>query len=579
MPDAETAKRSALRLLAWVTRRIGWRYGAHLALTLGLAGVTLLPPRLFQFFAASLSGPSPAAGPVAGKLLAFGLAIAVALSALNYLSSLSRERVQLRIEALLRLSATRKLLTTPLETFDGLPRGEFLTRLGADLAKVESFVALAIPGHVRSVAILLLAGWLFLSQCGALALVPLALVLAVAVLNFFAQSRLLPLLDELRSLHGGIFQDMLQSFEGVRTIRTHGAADAHLSGIDSRIQRMAGKSVRVVSLAGLFDGANTLSYQAMIAGCLAFAAWRVALGRMDFNTALTFPFYLGFFYSSAESLASAITEWHRFFVDSYRLARFLPLADESAPLPPPAPGEAVPERLGAKGLEVGYLGRALIGPLDFSLSPGRTTVVLGPSGCGKSTLLDVFAGLRSPLGGSVRAGERTGADASRLCAIVEQRACLWAGSVRDNLSLGSRAGDEAMWSALEAVGLHGLVAAQGGLAAPVADRGLNFSEGQRYRLALARALLLPQPFLLLDEPFAALDAESIATIVAAINREKTKRGFLIVTHQLPRGLQVDEVMDLGGRAGGSRPAGSSLSKSRLCVTGTRPASRPTALRP
>jgi ATP-binding cassette, subfamily C, bacterial CydD len=520
-------------LVRWILSSLWPGYAGHLALTLLLAGTALLPPRFFQYFVSSLHG---AAGNtlLAERLLLFGGAIALVAAILGYLNVLSQERLQLKIEKLLRVAATRQLLTKPLETFDGLSRGEFLMRLGADLSKVEGFVATSLPSHLRYAGTLVIAGWLFVSQSGALALVPLAVVALVAYLNFRGQRRLAPLFDELRGLHGSVYQDMLETFEGVRTIRTHGSSERHLEGFSRKMTQMGTKSLRVVGLAGLFDGANTLSYQLMIAACLAFAAWRVATGQMDFETALGFPFYLGFFYSSAESLAGAVGEWQRFGVDSARLAGFLPLTEKAEFDVSSADSKAT--SLSARGLRIGYDGRPLAGPLDLDVAVGTTTVVVGPSGCGKSTLLDVFAGLRSPLGGQL---------VSRDCAVVEQRACLWEGTIRENLLSGAEGtwDDARLWSVLEACGLGALVRGLGGLEAKVQDRGLNFSEGQRYRLSIARALLLPHSFLLLDEPFAALDRASISTVVQAINQGKERHGFVIVTHQIPDGLELDNVLN------------------------------------
>ena len=80
----------------------------------------------------------------------------------------------------------------------------------------------------------------------------------------------------------------------------------------------------------------------------------------------------------------------------------------------------------------------------------------------------------------------------------------------------------------------------------LADRGLNLSEGQRYRLTLCRALLAGRSFLLLDEPFAALDDDSISSVVAALrNQREAGVGVVVVTHVLPDGLEVDRRVDLG----------------------------------
>ena len=90
-----------------------------------------------------------------------------------------------------------------------------------------------------------------------------------------------------------------------------------------------------------------------------------------------------------------------------------------------------------------------------------------------------------------------------LSAFVEQRPFLFVGSLRENLLLGQEDGvaDEDLWNCLERLDLATVVRERGGLDAELLDRGLNMSEGQRYRLTLARALLTQRSFLLLDEPF------------------------------------------------------------------------------
>ena len=75
---------------------------------------------------------------------------------------------------------------------------------------------------------------------------------------------------------------------------------------------------------------------------------------------------------------------------------------------------------------------------------------------------------------------------------------------------------------------------------------MNFSEGQRYRMSLCRALLAGRPFLLMDEPFAALDEDSITVVISALEeRRRAGLGIVVVTHVLPADLRSDRVIELG----------------------------------
>jgi ABC-type transport system involved in cytochrome bd biosynthesis fused ATPase/permease subunit len=103
-------------------------------------------------------------------------------------------------------------------------------------------------------------------------------------------------------------------------------------------------------------------------------------------------------------------------------------------------------------------------------------------------------------------------------------------------------------SVIKAVGLEEVVSRRGGLDSVLNDRGRNWSVGQQYRLALCRALLSHSPFLMLDEPFAALDEESVGDVIKTIEMaKKAGSGVVVVTHVLPEGLEPDQIVEITPR--------------------------------
>lgn len=206
-----------------------------------------------------------------------------------------------------------------------------------------------------------------------------------------------------------------------------------------------------------------------------------------------------------------------------------------------------PAGISVRGVHKSYRDRRVLAGVDLDVAAGTITAVLGPSGCGKTTLLRIMAGFDDPDAGVVRiAGHTVVGDGPvvpahrRRVGLMPQEGALFPHlSVGGNVAFGlpSRNGvaaDVAHW--LEVVGLPGLADA----------RPHELSGGQQQRVALARALAAKPRVLLLDEPFAALDAglrvrvrEDIAEILRAAGTTA-----VLVTHDQAEALSLADSVAL-----------------------------------
>ncbi len=180
------------------------------------------------------------------------------------------------------------------------------------------------------------------------------------------------------------------------------------------------------------------------------------------------------------------------------------------------------------GLRRAYGDRIVIDNLDLRIAHGEFVALLGESGCGKTTLLRALAGLDPIQGGQI--------DAPKRPAVVfqEHRLLPW-DTLWRNVSLGMTAQNarQRAGEALEEVGLGGRLD----------DWPRNLSGGQAQRVALARALVQEPQLLLLDEPFAALDALTRIRMHLLVKElvARHRPGVLLVTHD------VDEAIALADR--------------------------------
>jgi NHLM bacteriocin system ABC transporter peptidase/ATP-binding protein len=226
---------------------------------------------------------------------------------------------------------------------------------------------------------------------------------------------------------------------------------------------------------------------------------------------------------------------------------------------PPAPrhtGALLPleGHLRIERITFGYdpLGAPLLHEFDLDLPPGARVALVGASGSGKSTVGRLVAGLFQPWSGQVTVDGRGHADTdprlwAATVALVDQEQTLFAGSVRDNVTLWDpTVPDEDVIEALRDACLYDEVAARPGvLGSPVAEGGRNFSGGQRQRLEIARALVRRPRVLVLDEATSALDAETERTIDRGLRRRGAT--CLIVAHRLStiRDAELICVLDAG----------------------------------
>ena len=193
--------------------------------------------------------------------------------------------------------------------------------------------------------------------------------------------------------------------------------------------------------------------------------------------------------------------------------------------------------------------RQVLSDVNFTLPAGDTLAVIGPSGCGKTTLILMMAGLLPPSRGRIMIHDRAVLSPRRETALVLQEYGLfpWM-TVRRNIELGVKV-RKMKTPRTEVIGLEEEL----GIGGVEHLYPQQLSGGQRQRVALARALLMRPELLLLDEPFAALDAMTRERLQYALLELYRRRNlsFIIVTHNIEEAVMLGRrVMVLGGTPGG-----------------------------
>ncbi len=195
----------------------------------------------------------------------------------------------------------------------------------------------------------------------------------------------------------------------------------------------------------------------------------------------------------------------------------------------------------------------IIRNLDLRIRFGSCVALTGPSGCGKSTLAKLLQGFYSATDGRILIDNR---DIRNLSAnelrqnfgVVPQETVLFSGTIYDNLILANPlASFEQIIQACRMAEVHDTIEQlPDGYRTEIGEHGAGLSGGQKQRIAIARALLKQPKILIFDEATSSLDDETARQFAQTVNQLRGRITMLFITHKIPDGLAVDEVVCMAG---------------------------------
>jgi len=263
-------------------------------------------------------------------------------------------------------------------------------------------------------------------------------------------------------------------------------------------------------------------------------------------------------YATSQSEQSALNAWEwaslwcfiqDLSVGLQRAFYLLDLKPEVTDPPDPEPFPDLIEEIRFSSVTFGYQpDKPVLSGVDLIARKGTITAIVGGTGVGKSTLMSLAIRLYDPDAGSVEINGKSlrdfaVSDVRSNVAIALQQNTLFAQSVTDNLRYGQDDVDaEAIESAAHIACAHEFILELPmGYATELGERGGKLSTGQRQRLSIARAVLRDSAILILDEPTAALDAETEQRVIANLAEWGKDKIVFIITHRLSTIRNADQI--------------------------------------
>ncbi len=460
----------------------------------------------------------------------------------------------------LRLAIYDHVLAQRAAFFDRMPVGRLMTRMTNDIESINEMFA---SGVVTLFADLV--------KLCAIAAIMFSLDVELTLLTFVTFPFLFILVKYARDA-------MRSSFRAIRVrlAAMNAFVQEHLTGVKVvqvfRREAVAAQEYDVIN-AGHRDAylvsiqADAAMYalvEALGVMAIALVAWWAArdLG-VDGSTIATvglvvvFIEYINKFFIPIRDLSAKYAVMQGAMAASERIMELLETREDDAPVVAApiaaAPAEQAGTLVGFHDVHFSYGAEPVLRGVSLEVARGKTVAIVGATGSGKSTVIKLLTRLYEVGDGAITLG---GVDLRALpvtelrrrVTVVSQDVALFAGSVYDNVALGAVAAGRTasraeVEDALRRVGFDRLLARHdGGLDAPIGERGSNFSAGERQLLAFARALIRDPELLVLDEATAHVDPEAEELIERGVDELMRGRTTLVIAHRLSTIRHADQIL-------------------------------------
>ena len=455
-----------------------------------------------------------------------------------------------------------KILSLSKEQRDRLTTSSLVTRLTSDTYQIQTGINLFLRLFLRAPIVVFGSIFMAFTISPQLTLWFIGMV-ALLILIIVLMSRLVnPLYARIRKITDRMVTITRQQLQGMRVIRAFGQA-THEEAEFNEVNQDYTKWQLVVSKWSSLIGPLTFL---VVNGTLICILWQgqatIQMGTLSQGMLVALVNYLLQILTELLKLAMLVTSLNQSYIAAGRIVQVFDEKSEELDQELEDVSVSDPQlALQIQDLVFTYplAAKPSLEGIHLSLNKGQTLGIIGGTGAGKSTLVQLLGHLYEASKGSLtifKDGEspKTLGQWRDWVAVVPQKAELFKGSIRSNLTLGlnEEQNEEQLWWALGVAQAADFVREkEGGLEALVESFGRNFSGGQRQRLTIARAVLRQAPFLVLDDSTSALDYLTEVRLLQALKEELTETSLILISQRTNslRSAEQILVLDKGRQVG------------------------------
>ena len=454
-------------------------------------------------------------------------------------------KVRLKVTNEIRADIYEQVLRTNWESLAKYRSGDLLYRVNGDAGMVANTILTFLPNVVTTLISFGGAFIIMIQNDPWMALIAMLGAPISFMTSRYSAKRMRDFQRENQNVASDRTVFDQETFQNLQFIKAFGMTDK----VTEKFHKIQDETVDIALKQNKFQQSMTIATslvgQAVGYACYGFAAYRLWRGEISYGTMTMFVSMAGSLRGSFSGILGLAPTVIRAGISAERIMEITGLPRDSME------NQEEAEEIKRRGKEEGVYvhmdsvdfayeeEKWIYRDADFRAEPGEIVALIGPSGQGKTTTLNLILGLYHPQKGGITIGNPGGmelpASSATRCmfSYIPQGNTMFSGTIADNMRMVKPdATDEEIRSALEAACAWEFVEKlDHGIDTEVRERGTRFSEGQKQRLSIARALLADAPVMILDEATSALDVATERRVLRRIIKKEPHRTVIVAAHR------------------------------------------------
>ncbi|GMA62937.1 ABC transporter [Alicyclobacillus fastidiosus] len=455
----------------------------------------------------------------------------------------------------IREALFKKVQTFSFRNLDKFQTGSLITRMTNDVTQMQNFIQMSQQGLIRAPGLAIGSIVMALTLSLRLGMILLVAAPALAIFLYFLIRASYPLFSTVQARLDGVNTVVQENLTGIRVVKAFVRSRFEIHRFQTANNAYTAMAVKAARVMALNMPVMNLILNVSAVAVLWYGGHAVWHGTMPLGNLIAFINYVTQILSSLMMLGMILTNISQAKVSADRIKQVLSTDPDITNKDHTASSFMVQGHVEFNHVSFSYGNNTehelVLRDISFVAEPGQKVAIIGSTGAGKSSLVNLIPRLYDATRGDVRIDEIDVRDMDlgvlrSQIGMVLQESILFSGTIRENIAFGRPdAGDSDIEAAAKAAQAHDfIVGLPDGYDTVVGQRGVNLSGGQKQRIAIARALLVKPPILILDDSTSALDLSTESKLQLALRSLMQDATTLLIAQRISSVLDFEKILVL-----------------------------------